>query len=1326
MITSTPFAFGRSVHRMICGLILAAVTILTVAAATGPAASRKNYDLPAGDAAKTLKSFSDQSGEQIVYPAELVRGLKTNAVQGELTAREALDRMLDKSGLIAVQDEKTGALAVRKSPPARDDAPPTPRTEPVPAETPAPARNSAPATSEKEILVLSPFEVSASDDQGYAAATTLAGNRLSTQLRDVGSAISVVTAQMLSDLGATSNESLLQYTTNTEVGNIYGNMANVGTGQVLDEKANLLNPNSNTRIRGLASADNTIDFFLTDIPWNGYNTSRVDMQRGPNAILFGLGSPAGIINAAANTAGFKNRGKVELRYSQFGSVRTTFDYNFVVLPDELAVRVDLLRDDERFKQDPAYQRDERAYVALRYEPGFLSKGSAKTILRANYEMGRVRANRPRVTPPGDSITQWWYTGTAQGYTADGTPRQFNNLNKMGFNQLGLQDSQTAVLLDPTRGAQANNLPNGTPSPVNQPWLGGQYAANFFGNPLAIFDGTGNSAPRLLAVGPNQPRGINSLGVIDGNIRGFPNGSTMSSITTYRDWTRKTQQPGAFYGFTKNLLLTDPSIFDFYNNLIDGPNKKEWQNFDRFNVNLAQTFLGGNAGFELAYDSQNYDNGQLTIIADRAFTLYIDVIKTLADGSTNPNFGRPFVGDTVANNVANASERSSARVTAFVKHDFAAHNDSLLHRILGQHTLTAFANKDTRKIDSRNFVRYSADLAYKDLVAGVGATSNFNDNNRVIFPAFYLGPSLESRNAVAGSNIPRIASELTVPQGTSIRAFDSTWSPPVGVNPGDVWTNTFWPEGNANRISTQSENPANYRGWINAPFNFLDSEQGNRDALTRFARLDKSTVQSKALVYNGSFYKGTLVGMYGYREDTAKAYTYTGVRLPVGGPINLDPSNYRLPETPRDTQKLTSKTWSLVAHVTEMLPNNPLPFEVSVFYNKSENFSAAPGRVGLYGENLGPPRGNTTDQGIMISSKGGKYSLRINKYVSVLKNASSTAGFANTFFIQQLFTTYQPLRNIYFYKIDTGQDLSTTQGNNPDRWTWQPTQGMTLADTAAQQTASITAWDALVASLSPAFYSAYRFDLNNLTNLGNPSGPSGLTLTEDSISKGYEAELYASPIKGLRLTLNVSKSEATRDNQGEPSWIQVVNTINTALNSTAAGLMRDNSSAGSGTALNNWNNNFWAPWQTVKTQDGGAVGELRKWRSNAIANYEFQSGRLKGLSLGAAYRWQDKVVIGWRPIYLDVNGNPAANPQVSKVGKLDFAHPYYGPAETNIDLWVGYSWKLKGDLRFRTQLNVSNVGKGNSLIPITTQPDGTPAGWRIAPTQIWRLTNTLEF
>src|SRR5690606_37901457 len=190
-----------------------------------------------------------------------------------------------------------------------------------------------------DIVVLSPFEVSAEqEDGGYLAETTLAGNRLNTKLRDIGNAVTVITPQMLQDLGATDNASLLQYTTNTEVGGIRGNFAGVGDGAVLDESSHFGNPNSNTRVRGLSAADNTRDFFLTDIPWDGYNIDGIDLQRGPNSILFGQGRPAGIINARTAGATFaKNSTKITARYGSEGSTRTTIDANRILLPGELSM-----------------------------------------------------------------------------------------------------------------------------------------------------------------------------------------------------------------------------------------------------------------------------------------------------------------------------------------------------------------------------------------------------------------------------------------------------------------------------------------------------------------------------------------------------------------------------------------------------------------------------------------------------------------------------------------------------------------------------------------------------------------------------------------------------------------------------------------------------------------------------------------------------------------------------------------------------------------------------------------------------------------------------
>lgn len=245
---------------------------------------------------------------------------------------------------------------------------------------------------------------------------------------------------------------------------------------------------------------------------------------------------------------------------------------------------------------------------------------------------------------------------------------------------------------------------------------------------------------------------------------------------------------------------------------------------------------------------------------------------------------------------------------------------------------------------------------------------------------------------------------------------------------------------------------------------------------------------------------------------------------------------------------------------------------------------------------------------------------------------------------------------------------------------------------------------------------------------NYTQPSGLTVTEDNVSKGMELELYAQPVRGLRLTANASKSTATRTNVGDVTWNQQVNMINTALNTTPAGSLRLNAADPSDTTLARWNANFWASWLSVKGQENSAVPELRKWRANVMVNYDFSRGILKGVNIGGSVRWQDKVIIGYTPrYYVVVNGEAVeSDPWRATLSKYDLSKPYYGPSETNVDLWIGYSHRINKSLNWRTQLNVRNVGKRDSLIPITTQPDGTVAAWRIAPTMVWSLSNAIEF
>ncbi|MBL9202762.1 MAG: TonB-dependent receptor, partial [Opitutaceae bacterium] len=144
------------------------------------------------------------------------------------------------------------------------------------------AQTTPPAPSTDSVVRLAPFEVSADDSKGYVATSTLGGTRIRTELIDVGSAISVYTEEFLRDLAAFDNETLLAFTVGADVGGVHGTFLNANSqGEENDNFG--LGANSNTRIRGLAAADNTLNYFKTEASWDSYNTGRIEVVRGANS-----------------------------------------------------------------------------------------------------------------------------------------------------------------------------------------------------------------------------------------------------------------------------------------------------------------------------------------------------------------------------------------------------------------------------------------------------------------------------------------------------------------------------------------------------------------------------------------------------------------------------------------------------------------------------------------------------------------------------------------------------------------------------------------------------------------------------------------------------------------------------------------------------------------------------------------------------------------------------------------------------------------------------------------------------------------------------------
>ena len=105
------------------------------------------------------------------------------------------------------------------------------------------------------------------------------------------------------------------------------------------------------------------------------------------------------------------------------------------------------------------------------------------------------------------------------------------------------------------------------------------------------------------------------------------------------------------------------------------------------------------------------------------------------------------------------------------------------------------------------------------------------------------------------------------------------------------------------------------------------------------------------------------------------------------------------------------------------------------------------------------------------------------------------------------------------------------------------------------------------------------------------------------------------------------------------------------------------------------------------------------------------GFLKGAGVGAAYRWQDKNILGYN---------------LKDDGTYDLENPIDGEEEDAVDFWISYEHKLTSKINWKIQLNVRNVFAGDELIAISRQPDGQIAQARIAPNREWLLTNTFSF
>lgn len=153
--------------------------------------------------------------------------------------------------------------------------------------------------------------VQANKDVGYAPVMSTGATKSSAALRDVPQTVNVVLQQLISDQAARSLQDVLR--------NVPGVGMSNGDGQ-----------RDQVTIRGFSAiSDQFIDGMRDDALYfrDLSNIERVEVLKGPSAVLYGRGSSGGLINRVTKRPQAGRFGEVSLMLGSHDFKRTSFDFN---------------------------------------------------------------------------------------------------------------------------------------------------------------------------------------------------------------------------------------------------------------------------------------------------------------------------------------------------------------------------------------------------------------------------------------------------------------------------------------------------------------------------------------------------------------------------------------------------------------------------------------------------------------------------------------------------------------------------------------------------------------------------------------------------------------------------------------------------------------------------------------------------------------------------------------------------------------------------------------------------------------------------------------
>jgi outer membrane receptor protein involved in Fe transport len=1181
------------------------------------------------------------------------------------------------------------------------------------------AQQASEAASEEtdDLIELSPFEVESSKTIGYRATRTLAGTRIASDLKDVAASIFVFTPELMEDVGITNLQDAFMYGANTEGRDTYTS-AGVGfTGRSQPFGAYSSShgsPQSNQRVRGLTPADVSRGYYTSVTEMDAYNIEQATLLRGPNAIMFGLGSPAGIFNFTPKTAKLgRDANMVSFQFGKWGGTRTVVDFDKDLLEDELAVRVVGLYEDKRFMTQPAFEEDYRGFITTTWRP---AQGRTNTTIRASFEKLSTEQNYPADVTMTDGYRRWlnaggegWDPTLNRSSQADCPDNVFDAA--AGFCR-DLNGDPLQIPFPSSLGTGRGNLAGGLTLFVNANDGNLRHSIDSSLGDFSINQQESNVGGNVTINGLSSRQGfVGTAGTYDGVQFEVEEGITDKNIWDWSKWSQNT---------TEGSRRANGSIFNF----------------------TVEQKLGENFYLEAGINVERVRIGHPS--PTRGAKLHIDPNIVLPDGTTNPNYLRPaVVGASIS--ITAAEQRDEYRLTGTYNLDLEERLAGWAgkHRLIGHYNnfeanIREFSGRDLKAGAAPNFINgpYNRDFSIRN--GGVGSQT----------VVYYVGPETTTGQqpaasgplnfdmqffggGVADRKVQRLqkdvkyflnwrvddayagTSGITQPPGTFLFADGSTDRATgtaycVRDRSNKNYTTNCIPlmdggvaktDGSGNAMYAQMGGQDFIRQgvWhndgtlVNQHMEYFDALRGLvKNEVETYAFISQSHLWPKG--GNSDEHYGVVT--VGYREDTVDSFSGPPVaaQQPKGtdgqytGGIDVTPSSWVLNSEPVGaTLNEATFSWGIVVHPLDVL---------DLHYNDSANFSAAGVRVNLYGEDMGPEKGSGEDYGFSLNLFKGKLSARVNFWEVNQSNVSAGG-----------------IQFIAFWRLNNLESVVKTR---------------------------LTVKDDIRAGLD-------RSSENAPPPSGYPGRIAAIGASTNFSAEGNEIEVTYNPTPNLRIMVNAGRQRTTQSDiapdikrwiadrtaawKGQ-SWYsrkgkEGTGPFGTGLDFengaiTWRNTLDETCPVGTSCTIEEWLNQIVNdPLSTQLVQEGRVNQQQPEWNFNAIANYTFSEGALDGFSVGSALRWHDTQVIGYGLATVAIDGVPTLT--------SDLDNPYIGDSDTYVDAWAAYTRPIMdGRATWKIQLNVRNLGRTAGLDPIASHLDGQDARWRIVNEMSWMITNTFKF